>query len=340
MFSRHNVKKPLFWPQGMVLILLPLFFLNACQNNASPAIEGPLPPLPTSANPITAESNDAPLEATAVPTATAMPPTPTPEPLAALVNDAPIYLADYEKELSRYEQAHLELGQQPGDNYRAIVLEALVDRQLITQAAAAAGLVITPGMLDEKLAELRATANGEANFDAWLEANQWSEEEFREALAAEMIIAQMRDRVTAEVPFAVEQVRARYLQVEDAVLASNLLAQIRAGADFGILAQQYSRDAATAPNGGDLGYFARGSLLVPELEEAAIALQPGEVSEIIVVTGANGGQTYYLIQVLERDAQRPLSANMRYNLLTQAFETWLENQRRQADITRFVDTDA
>ncbi len=340
MFSRHNVEKVQRPLSFVVLITLLFIALTACQNDAPPATKAPAEAA-TNSEQATAVPAAVPQE-TAVPTATAVPPTPTPtmEPLAALVNDAPIYLADYEKELSRYEQAHLELGQEPGGNYRTVVLEALIDRQLITQAAAETGLVVTPEMVDEKLNELRTTANGEANFDAWLEANQWSEEEFRQALEAEMVTAQMRDMVTADVPYAVEQVHARYLQVDDAALASSLLDQIRGGADFGTLAQQYSRDTATAPSGGDLGFFARGSLLVPELEEAAMALQPGEVSDVITVAGADGSQTYYLIQVLERDPQRPLSANMRYNLLTQTFETWLENQRSQANITRFVDTDA
>lgn len=339
MFSRHNVKMRQRAPGFLALIVVFLIVLSACQENTPAAAEA----TPQTTDGTTARTTAVPATApaeTELPTTTAVPPTPTPEPLAALVNDVPITLADYEKELSRYEQAHLELGQEPSSGYRATVLEALIDRQLITQAAAAAGLVVTPEMVDEKLAELRSTANGEDNFDAWLEANQWSEEEFRQALEAEMVTAQMRDVVTSEVPYAVEQIRARYLQVDDAALASSLLDQIRSGADLGLLAQQYSRDSATAPAGGELGFFARGSLLVPELEEAAMALQPGEVSDVIAVTGANGSQTFYLIQVLERDPQRPLSANMRYNLLTQAFETWLENQRSQANITRFVDTDA
>ncbi len=336
MFSRHNVEKIRRFPVITTLVIVLAITLSACQNNA-PAVESTPPE--AAADLATAVPDQVQVES-APPTATAVPPTATMEPLAALVNEAPIFLADYEKELARYEQAHLELGQEPSGNYRAIVLEALIDRQLITQAAGAAGLIVSEEMVSEKLAELRSTANGEANFNAWLQANQWDVDEFRLALEAEMVTAQMRDMVTADVPFAVEQVHARYLQVDDAALASSLLEQIRGGADFGALAQQYSRDTATAPSGGDLGFFARGSLLVPELEEAAMALQPGEVSEVIAVSGADGGQTYYLIQVLERDPQRPLSANMRYNLLTQTFETWLENQRDQANITRFVNTDA
>ncbi len=335
MFSRHNVVMCVW-----LFILLPGLLLVACQENAPAPAAEPSPIVALEGSPTTAVSQPPLLEITS-PTPTAVPPTPTPtpEPLAALVNNQPIYLDDYEKELARYEQALLELGQEPEQNYRSIVLEALIDRLLIMQAAADAGLAVTPEMVEEKLAELRNSAQSEADFNAWLEANQWSEVEFRQALAAEMLTALMRDRVTANVPFAAEQVRARYIQVVDAALAEQLLAQIRAGADFANLARQYSRDPATAPSGGELGFFARGSLLVPELEEAAMSLQPGETSEVIAVTGADGSQIFYLIQVIERDPQRPLSASMRYTLLTQAFTTWLQQQRSQANVQRFVNTE-
>lgn len=337
MFSRHNV---IVCAWFLLAILLPGLFLVACQENAPVPATEPSPIVAPEAVPATAVSQPAPANTTP-PTPTAVPPTPTPtpEPLAALVNNQPLYLDDYEKELARYEQALLELGQEPEQNYRSIVLEALIDRLLIIQAAANAGLTVTPEMVEEKLTELRGSAQSEADFNAWLEANQWSEEEFRQALAAEMLTALMRDRVTAGVPFAAEQVRARYIQVVDAALAAQILAQIRAGADFATLARQYSRDPATAPSGGDLGFFARGSLLVPELEEAAMALQPGETSEVIAVNNSDGSQTFYLIQVIERDPQRPLSASMRYTLLTQTFTTWLQEQRSQATVQRFVNTE-
>ena len=107
-----------------------------------------------------------------------------------------------------------------------------------------------------------------------------------------------------------------------------MLNRINGGEDFAALATRFSRDQITSPQGGDLGYFARGSLLVPELETAFFALQPDETSEVISVTIPESGTAiHYLIQLIERrDPSRPLTAEMRHQLLQERFETWLAEQ--------------
>jgi hypothetical protein len=89
-----------------------------------------------------------------------------------------------------------------------------------------------------------------------------------------------------------EEVRARHILLmyptdatqaqRDSVraLAEELRDRARAGADFGALAAEYSDDTGTAGSGGDLDYFSRGAM-VPPFEEAAFALEPGQVSEVV-----------------------------------------------------------
>jgi len=50
------------------------------------------------------------------------------------------------------------------------------------------------------------------------------------------------------------------------------------GEDFATLAMDYSDDPGSAQNGGSLGVFGKGQM-VPEFEEAAFSLAPGEISE-------------------------------------------------------------
>lgn len=327
-----------------VILILLISAAVACRDDTLPTqVPTVAPPvLSSTEQPPGGDQQPAP-GSPAVPTETAIPPSPTPsEPLAATVNGRPVYLADYEKELARYEQAQVDLGLTPGEgnvNYRKVVLDALIETELIAQAAEANGIVVTPEMVTQRLAELEEASGGAENFNAWLEANQWTVDEFRQALAAEMVTEKTVEFITADVPTAVEQVRARYIQVDDPTLATSLLEQIRNGADFPALAQQFSLDRVTGESGGDLGFFARGSLLVIEVETAAFALQPGETSEIITAPRADGsGTSYYLVQVIERDPQRTLAPEQRFELLQEKFEAWLADLWNQAEITLFVDT--
>lgn len=60
----------------------------------------------------------------------------------------------------------------------------------------------------------------------------------------------------------------------------DLKARAEKGEDFAMLAQIYSEDVGSAKNGGDLNFAKRGAM-VPEFEGAALALKPGELSNIV-----------------------------------------------------------
>jgi peptidyl-prolyl cis-trans isomerase D len=86
-----------------------------------------------------------------------------------------------------------------------------------------------------------------------------------------------------------EQVRASHILLktegkdEAAVRkqAEDILKQAKApGADFAALAKKYSEDDASKVNGGDLDYFSKGRM-VPEFEQAAFSMQPGQISDLV-----------------------------------------------------------
>jgi parvulin-like peptidyl-prolyl isomerase len=76
--------------------------------------------------------------------------------------------------------------------------------------------------------------------------------------------------------------------------AAELLAQIKGGADFAKLAKENSDDPGSGAKGGDLGTFGRGTM-APPFEEAAFALEPGQVSDLVKT---NFG--YHIIKLVEK----------------------------------------
>jgi parvulin-like peptidyl-prolyl isomerase len=325
-------------PATSFFYLFLLFLLVACGGDSSPAPDEEAESSSTDTAVVQPPASEAtsPVETADEPAVPTVAPTPTPE-LAALVNGQYVTLAEYEQELARYEQAQSVLGLTPSEGYRQTVLQALIEQTIIEQAAGEFGIVLTSEMVEARLAELENEAGGADNLQSWLAANQLTRDEFGVALGQEMLTEQVVRQVTSDVPTAVEQVRARYIQVSDPALAQTLTQELAAGADFATLAQLNSEDQITGQNGGDLGFFARGALLVPELETAAFALEVNQTSEVLQITGQDGQTKYYLIQTIERDPARPLAAEERALLLQNRFETWLADRLLNADIQRFVE---
>ncbi len=131
------------------------------------------------------------------------------------------------------------------------------------------------------------------------------------------------------------RVRARHILVEypegateaqrDSVreLAEDLRRQAAAGEDFAALAEAESDDPGSGQRGGDLGWFGSGEMVGP-FEEAAFALQPGEVSEVVETPFG-----LHVIKVEERES--PSFDEMGPDFRQQAVA-----QRRQESLDEYV----
>ncbi len=107
--------------------------------------------------------------------------------------------------------------------------------------------------------------------------------------------------------------------------AEELLAQVRkAPESFAEVARKNSQDTGSAPQGGDLDFFARGAMVKP-FEDAAFALKKGEISSIV-----ESDFGYHIIKLTDIKAPKQKSfAELRASL-----EADLKNQQAR---TRYAE---
>lgn len=297
------------WPVLLLLAGLVAGLLTAC-NRSGPAPAEPSPSLTTPSN----ATQTGPAAS-----ATPFQPSPTPTPLAARVNGIELSLADYQAELARYQAAQ-GVAPTPEDEQR--VLSDLIDQALLAQAAAENGFVVDEATLQARVDGLAARLGGAEALDRWMAANGYIAATFRRDLERSITAAWMRDRIAATVPDKVEQIHARQILLYNETQANEVLAQLNAGQDFTKLAAQI--DPVTE---GDLGWFSRGYLPHPALEEAAFSLEPGKWSGVIATPAG-----FHILLVIERDPQRTPDPEARRILEAEAVRLWLQDSRSQGDI--------
>jgi peptidyl-prolyl cis-trans isomerase C len=259
-----------------------------------------------------------------VPTPTPAPPTATPEPAAATVNGEIIPLREFQAQLAQYKTAQASLGNTVSDEDAGkAVLEDLISQVLLAQAAEAAGFKLTDAALQARIDALQDQAGGSDQLLKWQTDNGYdSPEAFRAALRRSIEAAWMRDKIVTAVPHTADQVHVQQILLYNEGDANAVLEQLKVGADFNALATQYKPDTR-----GDLGWFPKGYLLEPKIEEAAFSLQVGETSAVIQTdTG------FSIVKVLERDPNHPLSPDAYLALQDAALKAWISQQRAAANV--------
>jgi parvulin-like peptidyl-prolyl isomerase len=243
-------------------------------------------------------------------------------------------------------------------------LDLLIAEELLWQTAEQEGYVAESDEVDLAFAEVRRDFPSENALAAHLKRNAHTVESFREDLLRRISIrnwahealgstieisdAQVHEFYVAnEVRFVQEEViNARHILIKvpaDADEATTQKAlerieQIRTqaldGADFAELARNYS-DGPSAADGGELGFAPRGVFVKP-FEDAAFALEPGEISGI-----TRTGYGFHIIELIDRREghilpEQEVATAIRQQLfedrLLEAMAAEVSNLREQASI--------
>ena len=236
-------------------------------------------------------------------------------------------------------------------------MDLLVEQEVVAQAAEKEGIAPDTVELEEYIGELRSIFDSDMQFNMKLEADGFTEESFRRhvgrMLAAKVYLDRIRmdaaDVSDAEIrrfynenPDRLrlpQQVRVRHIlftwkpmgtQDDRAAVRKQMrpiLERARAGEDFAALAREFSEDSATRENGGDTGFFARGTM-VPQFEEVAFSLEPGEISD--PVDTAFG---VHLLKLEERQAPKLVP----YDEIRDYLREHLREQKMEAAVRRKTD---
>lgn len=247
------------------------------------------------------------------------------------------------------------------------VVEQLIAQELLWQEAKRREFVADEKMVDARLEQIKGEFDSPQAFLFKIEDGGFTETSYREDVKRKLSVQRMiADGIVPGISVSDEEVEnfyntnleqmqrppevhARHILItpesdEPAVIEAArqeidaILADIRGGADFVAVAKERSQ-APSAPEGGDLGFFGRGQM-VPPFEQAAFALQPGEISNVVQTQFG-----YHLIKVEDRRGGKiaaldEAADNIRSYLGRQKLQTELESLvatlRNEGDVEIFL----
>jgi peptidyl-prolyl cis-trans isomerase C len=208
-------------------------------------------------------------------------------------------------------------------------LDELIDKELLWQEAQRRGIRVSDEDVAAALRTQEAQYKSREAYLRRLESAGFDEKSYAAYVRREIAIQRCAETAFAPAPVTdadvhefyianpdrftrPEAVRARHILIKvptgaDAATRraarariEDVLAKARKGQDFAELARKYSEDASAA-DGGDLGTFPRGRMVVP-FDEAVFSLKPGKISGVVETEYG-----YHLIKVEERIPSRKVS---------------------------------
>lgn len=117
--------------------------------------------------------------------------------------------------------------------------------------------------------------------------------------------------------------------------AERVKAELAAGGDFNVLAENHSQHESKS-NGGKLDGLKRGDMGSTAFDEVAFSLTINEVSEPVKDGSVRTTGGYWLLKVVDR-GDHELEDEVREQLITKHFNDWLEERSEQSTIETHLD---
>ena len=245
-----------------------------------------------------------------------------PDNVAATVNGRVITYADLDKQYqSQFMSSPEHPSDDQMMIQKLEVLRTLVDNEIMLQRAEKLGLMATDADVESKFTELKAPFTQE-EFQKQLTSRKMSVDDFKAQLKRDLSIQKLFNKeITSHISISDRDVSEFYtsnktsfnfpepqVHVAQILVTPNpdpnvrnlkgdkaqnedqarkkmdmLLARLKQGEDFGVVAQNFSEDPTYAPNGGDLGFVPESALekANPEIRKAIQTASPGQITPVV-----------------------------------------------------------
>ncbi len=260
-----------------------------------------------------------------------------------------IFKAQYEKQFGAEVWDKEMDGRKFGDVAKEKILEMLIDTRIQLKKADEMGIKVTDEEINTEIENAKKYFETEEKFNEFLKEQSMDLNYFKDSVRKDMIISKVREKLTVNVTVTDEevksyydahlnefmQVKASHILLETKEEAQKLLDRVKAGENFNDLAKEFSKDPSAKDNGGDLGFFGHGDMVEP-FEQAAFALKPGQISEIVETQYG-----FHIIKVEDskidkfEDIKEQLKNTQLNDKMNSEYEKMLEDMRSKANIQKF-----
>jgi foldase protein PrsA len=234
-------------------------------------------------------------------------------------------------------------GQDPSADFELAfsVVGSVENYELSRQAAREFGIlddIISDENVEAELQRYLSSANGtvtEEQFQEILKEYRISEAEFKQMLIESIVLlTALADYIgEQEIPANVEQIQVQAMLLGTEGEALEVRDRWNEGEEFSQLIDDYSPlqnyDEEWLPRGIESSVF----------DEAAFSLGLDELSQPIQQEDLIRQSGYWLIKILDKEEDRPLSDENRGILVGEAFSDWFEKEKEENQIDNYLDSE-
>lgn len=214
------------------------------------------------------------------------------EEAVAEVNDQSITLDQFNQYFSIYA---LEKQGVDEDTLKNEVLDEMVEMEVVKQYMIENGIEVNNDEINKSFDDYMNFVNQNEEAKKFMTDNNLTEDFIKEIFTNQYFASKFFEEITEDIEdtdaavqayyeknkekFRIQEVQASHILVDSEKEAEDILVKINEGDDFAELAKEFST-CPSAEKGGDLGVFVKGQM-VKEFEDAAFALEVGEISDIV-----------------------------------------------------------